>query len=51
MTVTAVADDEENAELRDMTRALLDRRRAYVAGVCLGDGSLDSGTRRAGLGG
>ena len=50
-TVTAGTDDEENAELRDMTQALLDRRRADVAGVCPGDGSLDPGTGQAVLGG
>src|ERR1035437_9736922 len=40
-TVTAGTDDE----------ALLDRRRTHVAGVRPGDGSLDSGTGRAVLGG
>ena len=49
-TVTAGTDDEENAELRDMTQALLDRRCADVAGVCPGDGSLDPGAGQTALG-
>ena len=50
-TVTAGTDDEENAELRRHDEAILDRRRADVAGVCPGDGALDSGTGQAVLGG
>ncbi len=50
-TVTPDTDDEENAELRDMTQALLDRRRAGVAGVCPGDGALGPGAGQAAVGG
>ena len=50
-TVTAGTDDEENAELRDMTRRFWIGAAPGVAGVCPGDGSLDPGTGQATLGG
>ena len=50
-TVTAGADDEESTELRDMTKRFWIGRRAGVAGISPGDGSLDSGPRQTALGG